>query len=154
MSSNALTRTVVSLTAVLGLAAGTVAAAGTGFAAAQPAAKPAVSAQDVSVLAVNNLGLNTARAKNWQCWLRDRGYNPGTIDGQLGSNSWKAAQRFLNARGHDAGTVDGVVGPDTIRALQRYLNLFGDIFGYHLDVDGVAGPETRSAFWKFNGTGC
>ncbi len=154
MRSNALTRTVVSLTAVLGLAAGTVAAAGTGFAASQPAAKPAVSAQDVSVLAVNNLGLNTARAKNWQCWLRDRGYNPGTIDGQLGTNSWKAAQRLLNARGHNAGDVDGAVGPNTIRALQKYLNTFGDIFGYHLDVDGIAGPETRSAFWKFNGTGC
>ncbi|MCF1598201.1 peptidoglycan-binding domain-containing protein [Streptomyces muensis] len=151
MRPNVWTRTLVSVSAVVGLAAGGLATAGTSFAAQD--AKTTVSSE-VTILAVNNLGLNTERAKNWQCWLRDRGYSPGTIDGQLGTNSWKAAQRFLNARGHNAGTVDGVVGPDTIRALQRYLNLFGDIFGYHLDVDGVAGPATRSAFWKFNATGC
>ncbi|MBT2419078.1 peptidoglycan-binding protein [Streptomyces sp. ISL-22] len=150
MRSNALTRTVISLTAVVGLAAGTVAAAGTSFAASPQATKAAVSAQDVSVLAVNNLGLNTERAKNWQCWLRDWNYNPGTIDGQLGTNSWKAAQRFLNDRGHNAGTVDGALGPNTIRALQRYLNTFG----YGLAVDGDAGPATRAAFWDFNATGC
>ncbi|KUN93675.1 peptidoglycan-binding domain-containing protein [Streptomyces caeruleatus] len=151
MRPNVWTRTLVSVSAVVGLAAGGLATAGTSFAAQD--AKPAVKSE-VTILAVNNLGLNTERAKNWQCWLRDRGYSPGTIDGQLGTNSWKAAQRFLNARGHNAGTVDGIVGPDTIRALQRYLNLFGDIFDYHLDVDGVAGPATRSAFWKFNGSGC
>lgn len=151
MRPNVWTRTLVSVSAVVGLAAGGLATAGTSFAAQD--VKPAVNSE-VTILAVNNLGLNTERAKNWQCWLRDRGYSPGTIDGQLGTNSWKAAQRFLNARGHNAGTVDGIVGPDTIRALQRYLNLFGHIFDYHLDVDGIAGPETRSAFWKFNATGC
>lgn len=145
------TRTLVSVSAVVGLAAGGLATAGTSFAAQD--VKPAVNSE-VTILAVNNLGLNTERAKNWQCWLRDRGYSPGTIDGQLGTNSWKAAQRLLNARGHNAGEVDGVVGPNTIRALQKYLNTFGDIFGYHLDVDGIAGPETRSAFSKFNATGC
>lgn len=150
MRSNVLTRTVISLTAVVGLAAGTVAAAGTGFAASQPATKATVSAQDVSVLAVNNLGLNTARAKNWQCWLRDTGYNPGTIDGQLGTNSWKAAQRKFNDLGYNAGTVDGIVGTNTIKALQRYLNLHG----YGLVVDGDAGTKTRAAFWDFNAIGC
>ncbi|MEY9993342.1 peptidoglycan hydrolase-like protein with peptidoglycan-binding domain [Streptomyces sp. V4I8] len=151
MRPNVWTRTLVAVSAVVGLAAGGLATAGTSFAAQD--VKPAAHSE-VSILAVNNLGLNTERAKNWQCWLRDRGYNPGTIDGQLGSNSWMAAQRLLNARGHNAGDVDGVVGPNTIRALQRYLNTFGHIFGYHLEVDGVAGPETRSAFWKFNATGC
>jgi len=150
MRPNMLTRTVISLTAVVGLAAGTVAAAGTSFAASQSAATTAVSAQDVSILAVNNLGLNTARAKNWQCWLRDTGYNPGTIDGQLGTNSWKAAQRKFNDLGLNAGTVDGIVGTNTVKALQRYLN----IFGYGLAVDGDAGPATRAAFWDFNGIGC
>ncbi|MGW1720808.1 peptidoglycan-binding domain-containing protein [Streptomyces sp. NPDC002156] len=150
MRSNMLTRTAISLTAVVGLAAGTVAAAGTSFAASQSAATTAVSAQDVSILAVNNLGLNTARAKNWQCWLRDVGYSPGTIDGQLGTNSWKAAQRMFNDLGHNAGTVDGVVGPNTIRALQRYLNTWG----YSLVVDGDAGSATRAAFWDFNAIWC
>ncbi|MFE9443383.1 peptidoglycan-binding protein [Streptomyces sp. NPDC006602] len=145
MRSNVLTRTVISLTAVVGLAAGTVAAAGTSFAVSQPAAKTSVSAQDVSILAVNNLGLNTTRAKNWQCWLRDTGYNPGTIDGQLGTNSWKAAQRKFNDLGYNAGTVDGVVGTNTIKALQRYLGVA---------VDGVAGPNTKAAFWDFNAFGC
>jgi len=60
-----------------------------------------------------------------QYWLRDLGYNPGTIDGQLGTNSWKAAQRRFNDLDLGAGTVDG-----------------------------EAGPNTRAAFWDFNGTGC
>ncbi|MFD3617087.1 peptidoglycan-binding domain-containing protein [Streptomyces sp. NPDC058676] len=145
MRSNVLTRTVISLTAVVGLTAGTVAAAGTSFAAPQPAAKAAVSAQGVSILAVNNLGLNTTRAKNWQCWLRDVGYNPGTIDGQLGTTSWKAAQRMLNGAGYNAGAVDGVVGTNTIKALQRFLGL---------NDDGIAGPATKAAFWDVNAIGC
>lgn len=43
-----------------------MAAAGTSFAASQPAATTAVSAQDVSVLAVNNLGLTAEEAKKIQ----------------------------------------------------------------------------------------
>ncbi|MET9967276.1 peptidoglycan-binding domain-containing protein [Streptomyces sp. NPDC006356] len=151
MSSNALTRTVVSLTAVLGLAVGTVAAAGTSFAASQPAAKPAVSAQDVSVLAVNNLGLNTERAKNWQSCLNAWDFNAGTEDGQLGPNSWRAAQRMLNKWGYNAGTVDGIVGTKTITALQKFLNNVGENAG---TPDGIAGPQTRAAFWNYNATGC
>lgn len=146
----AASRMLVSATAIVGIAVGSLAGATAGFAAAQPTATPVASTQKVSVLAVNNLGLNTARAKNWQCWLRDEGYNPGSIDGQLGPNSWKAAQRMFNDLGLGAGTVDGDVGPNTTRALQRYLNLFG----YNLGVDGQAGPKTRAAFWDFNSTGC
>ncbi|MFF0449091.1 peptidoglycan-binding protein [Streptomyces sp. NPDC004609] len=146
----ACTRMIVSAAAIVGIAAGSLAGASAGYAASPPAAGPALSAQDVSILAVNNLGLNTQRAKNWQCWLRDTGYNPGAIDGQLGANSWKAAQRKFNDMGLNAGTVDGEVGPNTIRALQRYLN----IHGYGLVVDGIAGPATRAAFWDFNATGC
>ncbi|MDX3314928.1 peptidoglycan-binding domain-containing protein [Streptomyces sp. NPDC054884] len=145
MRSNVLTRTVIGLTAVVGLTTGTVAAAGTSFAASQPAAKTAVSTQDVSILAVNNLGLNTTRAKNWQCFLRGANYNPGTIDGQLGTSSWKAAQRLFNDWGYNAGTVDGAVGTNTIKALQRFLGV---------TPDGVAGSNTKAAFWNFNATGC
>lgn len=126
--------------------AGGLAGAGASFAASQPAA----TSQTITIKAVNNLGLNTERAKNWQCWLRDTGYSPGAIDGELGTNSWKAAQRGFNDLGLNAGTVDGDVGPNTTKALQRCLN----IFGYGLDVDGRAGPKTRAAFWAFNATGC
>ncbi|WP_329404293.1 peptidoglycan-binding domain-containing protein [Streptomyces melanogenes] len=144
----ALAKALVTSTAVIGLAAATLTGASTSFAASPPAAHPAVATQDSSVLAVNNLGLNTARAKNWQCWLRTLGQNPGTIDGQLGSNSWKAAQREFGFTGSD---VDGIVGPKTIKGLQNHLNYWG---GYHLAVDGQAGSATRAAFWEFNGTGC
>ena len=143
MRPNVLTRTLVGLTAVAGLAVGSLATAGTSFATSQPAA----FSQAVTIKATNNLGLNTARAKNWQCLLRDTGYNPGTIDGELGTNSWKAAQRKFNDMGFNAGTVDGDVGPNTIKALQRYLNFHG----YNLAVDGQAGTNTKNAFWDYNG---
>lgn len=113
----------------------------------QPAADTVVSSRTSTIQAVNNLSLNTERAKNWQCLLRDTGYNPGAIDGQLGTASWKAAQTKFNEMGFNAGTVDGVVGPNTIKALQRYLN-FHD---YSLDIDGIAGTKTRAAFWDYNG---
>jgi lysozyme family protein len=144
MRPNVWTRTLVGVTAVVGLAAGSLVTAGTSFAAQD--VKPAVSSE-VSVLAVNNLGLDTAHAKNWQCLLRDTGYNPGTIDGQLGTKSWIAAQKKFNAMGFNAGDEDGLVGPNTIRALQRYLNFHG----YNLAVDGVAGPNTKAAFRDFTG---
>ncbi|MDT3397601.1 peptidoglycan-binding domain-containing protein [Streptomyces sp. B1866] len=150
MGTNVVAKALVSAAAVVGIAAGGLATAGTSFAAAPATAKPAAQSRIASVTAVNNLGLNTARAKNWQCWLRDLGYNPGTIDGQLGTNSWKAAQRMFNDLNLGAGTVDGIVGTNTIKALQRYLNLFG----YNLVVDGDAGTKTRAAFWDFNATGC
>ncbi|MFJ8388855.1 peptidoglycan-binding protein [Streptomyces sp. NPDC094438] len=147
---SALTRALVSATAIVGITAGTLAGASASFAASQPTAKPLVSTQDVAILAVNNLGLNTTQAKNWQCWLRDAGYDPGAIDGQLGTNSWMAAQRMFNDLNLGAGTVDGIVGANTIKALQRYLNSYG----YGLAVDGSAGPKTKAAFADFNATGC
>ncbi|GGP82493.1 peptidoglycan-binding domain-containing protein [Streptomyces melanogenes] len=144
----ALTKALVTATAIVGLAAATLTGASTSFAASAPATHPAVATQDSSVLAVNNLGLNTDRAENWQCWLWSRGQNPGTIDGQLGPNSWKAAQREFGFTGSD---VDGIVGPKTIKGLQKHLNYWG---GYNLAVDGQAGPATRAAFWDFNAYGC
>ncbi|ANP51032.1 peptidoglycan hydrolase-like protein with peptidoglycan-binding domain [Streptomyces griseochromogenes] len=150
MRPNALARTLVSAAAVVGIAAGSLAGASAGFAASQPAAKPAVSAPGVSVLATNNLGLNTTQAKNWQCYLRDTGYYSGAIDGLLGPASWKAAQKLFNDLGYHAGTPDGIVGPNTIKALQRFLN----DSGYDLVVDGVVGTKTKDAFRAFNATGC
>lgn len=151
MRSNAVTRTLVSAAAVVAMAAGSLTGASTVFAASQPAARPATSHQGISVLAVNNLGLTTTQAKHWQCHLRKEGFDPGATDGQLGTDSWKAAQRYFNWRGeyYDGPlTVDGVVGPETIKSLQMYLNYEF----YHLRVDGVAGPETKAAFADFNST--
>ncbi|WP_217168659.1 peptidoglycan-binding protein [Streptomyces sp. AC512_CC834] len=141
----ALTKALVSVTAAVGIAAGGLATAGTAMAAPAPAQQRTASVE-AAPLAVVNLGLSTARAQRWQCWLRDTGYNPGAIDGQLGTNSWKAAQRKFNDLNLGAGTVDGIVGPNTIKALQRYLN----IFDYNLAVDGIAGDKTKDAFWDFN----
>ncbi|MCX2927292.1 peptidoglycan-binding domain-containing protein [Streptomyces sp. NEAU-W12] len=143
----ALTKALVSATAAVGIAAGGLATAGTAMAAPEPVQQQTASVEAVAPLAVNNLGLSTARAQRWQCWLRDTGYNPGTIDGQLGTSSWKAAQRKFNALGLNAGTVDGIVGTNTIKALQRYLNRYDNA---NLVVDGDAGPATRAAFWDFN----
>jgi peptidoglycan hydrolase-like protein with peptidoglycan-binding domain len=92
----------------------------------------------------DNLGLNTARAKNWQRWLKDLGQNPGTIDGKLETASRKAARKEFRFRGSD---VDGIAGPKTIKGLYKHLNYWG---GYGLAVDGKFGAKTKDAFWKFN----
>ncbi|MFJ4880819.1 peptidoglycan-binding protein [Streptomyces sp. NPDC088745] len=145
-----LVRALVTTTAVAGLAAGGLLGASTSFAAPQ-AATHAVVSQSASIMAVNNLGLNKERAQNWQECLNAWGFNAGAEDGQLGTQSWMAAQRMLNAWGHNAGTVDGAVGPNTIRALQRFLNAVGENAGAE---DGIAGTQTRAAFWRYNATGC
>ncbi|MFD6280476.1 peptidoglycan-binding protein [Streptomyces sp. NPDC060209] len=87
---------------------------------------------EVGTLAVVNLGLSTAQAKKWQCDLRYWNFNPGTIDGQLVTNSWEAAQRLFNYYGDTALAVDGVVGPNTI-------------------ITGIAGRKTKDAFAAFAG---
>ncbi|UNO38670.1 peptidoglycan-binding domain-containing protein [Streptomyces sp. MST-110588] len=143
------------------MAAFTTAALSVGTLAGATAATaaPAAPAQQVrsgssTVQAVNNLGLSTSEGKSVQCYVRDaapRGrYNPGAIDGQLGTNSWKAWQLFLNDRGYNAGTVDGQVGPNTIRGLQRFLVYIGYDTG---GIDGVAGTKTRAAWKAFSHLG-
>jgi lysozyme family protein len=144
MRANAVTRTVVSLTAVVWIAAGTL--AGAGAATAEPVSKPAVSSQDVSVLAVNNLGLTTAEAKKVQNWLKQYWGYTGAIDGQLGTNSWKAFQRCLKQYWGYNDAIDGIVGPNTIKALQRLLK---DSWGYTGAIDGIAGAGTKAAFKRF-----
>ncbi|MER5886749.1 peptidoglycan-binding domain-containing protein [Streptomyces sp. NPDC001941] len=145
MPSNRFTRAVLATFTVAALGVGTVAGA-TAATAAPSAVK--TSQATVTVQAVNNLGLSKPEAQSVQCYVRDAApvgkYNPGAIDGQLGTASWKAWQLFLNDRGFNAGTVDGQVGPNTIRGLQRFLNYIGYDTG---GVDGVAGTKTRAA-WK------
>ncbi|MBV1940572.1 peptidoglycan-binding protein [Streptomyces sp. BV286] len=139
----ALTKALVGVTAAVGIAAGGLATTGTAVAAPAPTQQQAVTGE-VGPLAVVNLGLNTAQARDWQCWLRALGYKPGTIDGQLGTNSWKAAQEFFTPQGFYNDDIDGIVGPNTIQALQRYLNSRN--LGYNLAVDGIAGKRTKDAF--------
>ncbi|MBZ6202041.1 peptidoglycan-binding domain-containing protein [Streptomyces olivaceus] len=146
----ALTRTFVGAATVFAIGAGSLAGATVSSAASEPAARPAAGTQEVSVLAVNNLGLTVGRAKSWQCFMTRSGYEPWEHAGHLGTDSWKAAQRMFNARGFSGKSklvVDGVVGPLTIKALQRFLN----DFGFGLAVDGIAGKRTTAAFYEFNG---
>ena len=143
MRLNNVTRTLAGVIAAIGVAAGIV--AGAGVSSADPA--PAVSSETVGVLAVDNLGLNTDEAQNVQFFLLIRGYDPGASDGQLGTASWKAMQRYLRDYGYGyAGAIDGVVGTNTIKALQRRLAAG---FGYTGAIDGVAGPGTKAAFKNF-----
>ncbi|WHM40954.1 peptidoglycan-binding protein [Streptomyces sp. BPTC-684] len=143
MASSRLTNALLATFTAAALSIGTL--AGATAATAAPARQPSGT---IAIQAVNNLGLSISEGKSVQCYVRDtspRGrYNPGAIDGQLGTNSWKAWQLFLNDRGYNAGTVDGQVGPNTIRGLQRFLVDIGYDTG---GIDGVAGPKTRAA-WK------
>ncbi|MER6363229.1 peptidoglycan-binding domain-containing protein [Kitasatospora sp. NPDC001527] len=140
MASNSLMKALVGLLTAAALGVGTLA----GATAATAAPVRQAPAHTAGVRAVNNLGLNTAEGKSVQCFVRDSGYDPGTIDGQLGANSWRAWQSYLNDQGYDAGTVDGAVGPNTIRALQRFLTELGYDTG---GIDGIAGSKTKAA-WK------
>ncbi|MFG3214713.1 peptidoglycan-binding domain-containing protein [Streptomyces tendae] len=146
MRPSVLTRSIVSATAVVGLAIGTLAGAGTSFAASVPAAEPAVSAEAFGTLATNNFGLTGTQAKNVQRWLAPRYDYTGDIDGLLGTQSWKAMQRYLAAHWRYADPIDGIPGPDTIKALQKFLR---ESFDYTGPIDGIAGPGTRAAFARF-----
>ncbi|MFG3406834.1 hypothetical protein [Streptomyces sp. NPDC048142] len=99
--------------------------------------------------AVVNLGLDRQGAKRVQRWtLTMYGYK-GAIDGLLGTNSWKAMQRWLRSwPGQPSpyrGAIDGIVGPKTIASLQANLKKFE---GYKGAIDGIAGPGTKAAFWR------
>lgn len=140
-------RTLVGVTAVVGMAAGSLAGATPGFAASDQAQKPAVAAQAVAPSAVVNLGLNTTQAKGFQRWLAANWQYTDSIDGQLGTNSWKAEQRHLKAYWNYTGAIDGIVGSGTVSALQRFLKNNG--WGYTGAIDGVAGSGTQAAFATF-----
>ncbi|MFI6205399.1 peptidoglycan-binding protein [Streptomyces sp. NPDC051041] len=141
----ALTRTLVSVTAAAGIAAGTLAGAGTAFADSPRAQQQAVRAE-AAPLAVNNLGLTTAEAKEVQRWLKAYWGYTGKIDGQLGTSSWKAFQRCLKTHWGYTGKIDGLAGEGTIKALQRLLK---NSWGYTGAIDGKAGSGTKKAFKRF-----
>ncbi|MEE1928726.1 peptidoglycan-binding domain-containing protein [Streptomyces sp. TRM 70351] len=137
----AMTRALVSVTTAVGIAAGSLAAAGTSFAAA-PETTPVASTKAFAPLAVVNLGLTTQEASMLQYkHLRHWGYT-GALDGQLGTNSWKAMQRQLRHWGYN-GAIDGIVGTGTVKALQRFLKQWHN---YNGAIDGIAGSGTIAAF--------
>ncbi|MER7971163.1 peptidoglycan-binding protein [Streptomyces sp. NPDC096080] len=119
MRSNVVARTLVSLSAVAGLAIGGLAAATPGFAAQPPAA---VAQSGASVLATQNFGLTSAEAKNVQNWLKTYWSYTDSIDGQLGTNSWKAFQRCLQTYWGYTGAIDGDAGSGTRAAFKRFAN--------------------------------
>ncbi|MGP4014100.1 peptidoglycan-binding domain-containing protein [Streptomyces sp. 4N124] len=141
------TRALVSITAVAGILAGSLAGASASFAATETDSKPAASAKAVSPLAVNNLGLSTTQARYVQCWLMESGAGyPGPLDGLLGTESWKAFQRYLMQDWQYPGPIDGDPGPNTKMALQRMLMEWYDYPG---PIDGKWGPNSEAAFKRF-----
>ncbi|MFE0249695.1 peptidoglycan-binding protein [Streptomyces sp. NPDC059010] len=146
MRSSLLTRTLVSAVTVVGIAAGSLATAGTSVAASEPVAKPAAVSGDVSTLAVNNFGLNATQAKKVQAWLKKyHGYR-GSLDGKLAGSSWKSFQKPLKRYWGYSGALDGKPGKNTVKALQRMLKKG---YGYRGAIDGIAGSGTKAAFKRF-----
>ncbi|CCK24771.1 hypothetical protein BN159_0392 [Streptomyces davaonensis JCM 4913] len=123
------TKTLVSVTAVIGIAAGTLATAGTSVAAPETGTSSIAAAEPVTTLAVVNLGLSTREAECEQKWLKQYWGYTGEIDGALGTNSWKAEQRFLRANWDYNGEIDGIAGAGTQAAFERQANWLCDIYG-------------------------
>ncbi|MFB4195989.1 peptidoglycan-binding domain-containing protein [Streptomyces carpaticus] len=147
MRSKMARNTLVTVTALTALSAGGLVTAGTAGADQQRQQTVAVT-ESVAPLAVVNLGLSTQQAKNVQCFLKNGGWGySGAIDGQLGTNSWKAMQnRLSSGYGYPSNQIDGIVGPNTVKALQRLL---ADKWGYTGAIDGIAGPATQAAFKRY-----
>lgn len=64
--------------------------------------------------------LGSTTVDRMQRWLKNKGYNPGDIDGLCGKQTVVALQKCLASYG--AGTADGIMGPNTAMAFQKYLN--------------------------------
>ncbi|MFD8614642.1 peptidoglycan-binding protein [Streptomyces sp. NPDC059631] len=138
-----LARAVVGLTVAGGVAI--TGLSGTSFATSAPSPRPAASPQKAELLAVVNLGLSNKQAKYVQCFLSEFAGYDGSIDGQLGPQSWKDFQWWLSYKGGYKGNLDGIVGSGTVSALQRVLREYG----YSGAIDGIAGSGTQAAFKKF-----
>jgi len=145
MRQSVLTRSLVSAATVVAIAGGSLLGTGAGFATAAPVTAPAASTQSVTILATQNFGLSTAQAKKVQGWLAEYWDYNDSIDGLLGTNSWKAFQRCLKTYWGYTGAIDGDPGSGTVSALQRLLRNYG----YTGAIDGDAGTGTRAAFKTF-----
>lgn len=87
-----------------------------------------------------------ARAKGIQRHHQELGYNRGAVDGERGTNSWKAIRRALRIDYGYTDRIDGIVGPNPIEALQRGLK---EAWGYTDPIDGIAGSDIRAAFARW-----
>ncbi|GFH81531.1 MULTISPECIES: peptidoglycan-binding domain-containing protein [Streptomyces diastaticus group] len=134
----------VSGVALFGVAAGALVGA-SGVAVAAPPVST-VTATEVAPQSVENLGLTVRQAKAVQHRHREFGYDPGAIDGYLGTSSWKAIQQAFRDQGVYTGPIDGIVGPETIKALQRSSKSH---WGYTGAIDGIAGEGTRAAWARY-----
>ncbi|MGW0951435.1 peptidoglycan-binding protein [Streptomyces sp. NPDC002545] len=146
--SRTLRRRIVSAAAVAAMTlGGSIVAMSPSQAASAPAATAAANSGTVAPLAVVNLGLSTTQATYVQCWLKYGNYGyTGALDGQLGTESWKAFQRYLKPTYGYTGAIDGIVGSGTVSALQRLLKAH---YGYTGAIDGKAGRGTQDAFKTF-----
>lgn len=102
--------------------------------AAPASAQQQVASGEVTTLAVVNLGLTRAEARNVQRWLAKHWNYNDAIDGYLGTNSWKAFQRCLAKYWGYDDAIDGIVGSNTIKAVQRLLKANGMYDGA---IDGI-----------------
>jgi hypothetical protein len=92
------------------------------------------SAVEVSNYCLDNLGARTPYAtdlpsKALWCQMqagpaRAYGYT-GPINGAMGSNTWKAIQRYLKARWGYTGTISGQTGKAMRQAMERAANATG-----------------------------
>ncbi|MBD0694142.1 peptidoglycan-binding domain-containing protein [Streptomyces sp. CBMA123] len=146
MRSNALVKTLVGATAVVGLAVGSLAGAGAAFAATPPGVHQEAASTPTAQAAVVNLGLSVSQAQKLQVPLRTYWGYTGAIDGRLGTGSWQAMQRFLRADWGYTDSIDGIVGAHTVEALQRWLK---SNWGYTGAIDGIAGAGTEAAFARY-----
>jgi hypothetical protein len=73
-------------------------------------------AQKLGLAEVLREGSSSPRVRELQQRLRDRGFNPGPIDGVFGSGTRNAVIAFQRSAGL---TPDGIAGPLTLAALER-----------------------------------
>lgn len=81
--------------------------------------------------------------------LRDGGFDPGPIDGQLGPGTEAALDRALAARRDDLPPqhADGILGRSRRRKVTAYIQLLAGDAGIEAGtIDGFWGPQTDFAF--------
>lgn len=77
------------------------------------ASSPLFSMQD-SVSTLSKVGSRGDEVRQIQTKLKEKGYNPGAVDGIFGENTRKAVIAFQRDYGL---TQDGIAGPNTLKAL-------------------------------------